>query len=68
MSLTLPPATLRNAAPQKPVTYRNIRYIAKRKTQLGRADATVDVHAILPMSGANATGNEKTKNKTKDTR
>ena len=39
-----------------------------RKRNQGLEDAQVDVHAILPMSGARATGNVKAKNRTKDTR
>ena len=77
ISLTLPPATLRNAAPLYPQINRKIRYTAvdthhvnhtriKGPNSHSRAQDHNATH--VHMSGANATGNIHTKNRANETR
>lgn len=64
-SLTLPPATLRNAEPQNPVTNRNTRKTAVSHSE----DSHKERQAIYsPILGAKATGHENIKNRAYETR
>ncbi len=74
ISLTLPPATLRNAAPQYPQINRKARYTAVECVKAitpeikDATHGTRNVNKHIQMSGANATGNMHTKNRANEKR
>ena len=65
-SLTVPPATLRNAELQKPVRNRNIKYTAVQLVM--SVIRSRDNNTCLQMWGANATGNVNAKKRKYETR
>ena len=67
-SLTVPPVTDKNAAPQKPVMKRNKMRTAGRMERIGGEETFLGKRCHAPTLGANATGQEKIKSPMKDPR
>ena len=67
ISLTLPPATERNADPQKPVMNRNTKSTPAAHVPSIYYPPSNNQKVYVPMSGANAIGHENKKNNRYDT-